>query len=167
MYQQGEMVVYGIHGVCRVTGQETRMVDRKTVMYLVLEPVGQEGTRYLVPSHNAAAMGKLSPMLKPEELDALICSDAVRCSSWIGDENVRKQTYRELISSGDRVGLMRMIHALYRHGNAQKKAGKKFHMADENFLRDAERLLAGEISMIKGISQEEAKIIIRTKLNEE
>ena len=56
MYQIGDQVVYGIHGVCCVVEQEERVIDRKRVTYLVLEPVGQDGSRYLVPTHNAAAM---------------------------------------------------------------------------------------------------------------
>lgn len=56
MYQVGDQVVYGMHGVCRVVEEEKRSVDRKQVTYLVLEPVGQSGSKFLVPTHNAAAM---------------------------------------------------------------------------------------------------------------
>ena len=49
MYQVGDRVVYGIHGVCNVIDREQLVVDRKTVSYLVLEPLGQEGTRCMVP----------------------------------------------------------------------------------------------------------------------
>lgn len=167
MYHAGDQVVYGIHGVCRITDCEKQRVGTRTVTYLVLEPVGQEGTRYLVPTHNEIAMNKLRPMLKPRELETLICSDEVRTDCWNRDEAVRKQFYRELIASGDRLGLMRMVHTLYRHKKAQAAAGKKVHLVDENFLRDAERLLAGEISVIMGVSQEEARIYLRNRLGTE
>lgn len=167
MYQRGDMVVYSSHGVCRIMDQEILTVDRKKVTYLVLEPVGQEGTRYMVPTNNASVMEKLRPMLSSEMLDALLCSEEVRCDQWNRDESSRKLTYRELISSGDRTGLMRMVHTLYRHKKEQSELGKRVHLADENFLRDAERLLAGEISVIKGISQEEARAYLRLRLKEE
>jgi len=167
MYQIGDQVVYGIHGVCRIADQEKRTVDRKTVTYLVLEPVGQEGSRYLVPTHNEIAMGKLRPMLVPEELENLIRSKEVRTDGWIRDENARKQTYRELISSGDRAALMKMVYTIYRHKKAQTEAGKRVHLADENFLRDAEKLLVSEISVIMKISQDEARIYLRDNLKNE
>lgn len=167
MYQMGDLVVYGIHGVCRVADQETHVVGRKPVTYLVLEPVGQEGSKYLVPTHNETAMGKLRSMLTPEALDALICSEEVRTDGWIRDENIRKQCYRELISSGDRVSLMRMVYTLYGHKRAQSQAGKKVHLADENFLRDAEKLLIGEIAVIRGVSQDEARAWLRKGLKME
>ena len=59
MYQIGEVVLYGIHGVCRVVDTEERVLDRKKVAYLVLEPLEQNGARFFVPSHNPAAMAKL------------------------------------------------------------------------------------------------------------
>lgn len=167
MYQMGELVIYGIHGVCRVADQETQIVDRKSVTYLVLEPVGQEVSKYLVPTHNETAMGKLRSLLTPEALDALVCSEEVRTDGWIRDENARKQCYRELISSGDRVSLMRMVYTLYGHKRAQSQAGKKVHLADENFLRDAEKLLTGEIAVVKCISQEEARAWLRKELKME
>lgn len=167
MYQTGDRVIYGIHGVCIVAEREKRLVDRKMVTYLVLEPAGQEGSRYLVPTHNETAMAKLRPLLTGVELDALLRSGEIRTDCWNRDENTRKQNYRELISSGNPVSLLRMVHTLYRHKKAQSEAGKKVHLADENFLRDAEKVLSGEIAAIKGISPEEARAFLRKALNGE
>ena len=35
MFQIGDQVIYGIHGVCQVTGMEERSIDRKKVRYLI------------------------------------------------------------------------------------------------------------------------------------
>ena len=164
MYQTGDRVVYGIHGVCDVTDCEERVVDRKKWVYLVLEPLGQPGSRYLVPTHNAAAMAKVRPMLTKEEMEALLRSEEVRADCWIGDENKRKQTYRELISSGDRRKLMGMVCTLYRHKQQQTAAGRKVHLCDDNFLRDAEKLLTGEVSIVLGLEPEAAKHYVRSCL---
>lgn len=164
MYQVGQKVVYGSHGVCMVAAQEARVIDRKKVTYLALEPVGQEGTRYLVPTHNAAAMGKLRPMLTQQQLQELMASETVLADAWIRDENQRKQTYRDLIGSGDRVRLMQMVHTLYAHKKAQLAAGKKVHLCDDNFLRDAEKLLSGEFAVVLGMAPEEARQYLRNQL---
>lgn len=167
MYQVGDKVVYGVHGVCMVVDQEERVVDRKRLTYLALEPVGQDGSRYLVPTHNAAAMAKLRSMLSKEELEKLLQSEEVQADGWIRDENLRKQTYRELIGSGDRAKLMQMVRTLYRHKAAQTAAGKKCHLCDENFLRDAEKLLTSEISIVMEVEPDQAKQYIRSKLKED
>lgn len=167
MYQVGDQVVYGVHGVCKVVDQEERIIDRKKVIYLALEPIGQAGSRYFVPTHNAAAMAKVRNMLSREELEVMMESEEVLADGWIRDENQRKQTYRELIGSGDRVRLLQMVRTLYRHRKAQSAAGKKCHLCDENFLRDAEKLLIGEFSIVLNMDQEQAKHYIRSKLKED
>ena len=72
MYSLGEKVIYGVQGVCLVTDLEQRTVDGKQVTYLVLEPPEQSGSRYLVPTHNAAAMAKVRPILSPEDMEAML-----------------------------------------------------------------------------------------------
>ena len=59
MYQVGDRLVYGVHGVCQVAREEQRRVDGKELTYLALEPVGQRGTCYLVPTQNPSAMRRL------------------------------------------------------------------------------------------------------------
>ncbi len=164
MYQIGDQVVYGVHGVCLVKDQEQKRIDGQEKTYLVLEPVGQDGARFLVPTHNAAAMAKLRRMLTREELEAAFQSEEARSGKWIADENLRKQTYRELIASGDRLRLMQMVHVLYRHKETQAAVGKKCHLCDENFLRDAEKLLAGEVSMVMATDRPDAMQYVRNML---
>lgn len=167
MYQVGEKVVYGIHGVCRVADLETRVVDRKHVTYLVLVPENQEGSMYLVPTHNAVAMSKLCPMLTAAEMEELFQSDAIVRDAWVKDENQRKQIYRELIAGTDRAALMGMIRTLYRQKAGLVAAGKKFHQCDENFLRDAEKRLASELQHVLKSDYDHAKSYLREKLKAE
>ncbi len=154
MYHTGDQVLYGVHGVCRGLGTEERFTDRKKASYYVLEPMGQSGARYYVPVANQAAVAKLKRLLSREELDSLLISEAVRQNVWIDDENRRKQYYRELITSGDRAALLAMICSIYRHKRQLADKSKKFHLCDENFLRDAEKLLSAEFSLVLGISME-------------
>lgn len=165
MYQVGEYVVYGVHGVCRVIGTEKQLVNRKRTQYLVLEPLAQSESRFYLPTENPAAMAKLNAVLSAEELSLLLASDEVRQDSWIKEENLRKQYYRDLIGSGDRVALMKMVRTLYRYKAAQTAAGRKFHQSDDNFLRDAEKLLASEISLVLELPQDEARNYLRDQLN--
>ena len=164
MFQSGEFVIYGVHGVCRVIGREKQLVNRKRTEFLVLEPVGSQASRFFLPAASETAMGKLQKVLSADELQHLLESQEIHNAVWIDDEGARKQYYRELIGSGDRSALMRMVGALYRYRESQFAAGKKFHLSDDNFLRDAERLLASEVSLVLGKTPEEAKNILREYL---
>lgn len=148
MYQVGQKVVYGIHGVCVVVGTETKRVDRKNVSYLVLEPTGHPGARYYVPSGNPAALAKLRPLMDRQSLDALLRSDSIRQNCWTEDENRRKIRYRELISSGDRQALLQMVYTLHAHKKELSLTGRRLHICDDNFLQDAQKLLDSEFASV-------------------
>lgn len=166
MFQIGERVVYGFHGVCKVADLEERVIDRRKAVYMVLEPMGQGSSRFYVPTHNAAAMAKIKRMLTQEELEALLQSEAVRNGKWIAEENIRKQIYRELIGKGDREALLQMVRCIHLHKAEQAAIGKRCHLCDENFLRDAEKLLIAEVAMILNVDQDVAKRYLRSKLME-
>ena len=164
MFETGQWVVYGVHGVCRVAGKEKQLVNRKRTEYLVLEPLAQNESRYYVPTANPAAMAKLREVLSAADLKALLVSEEIRQDCWIADENQRKQYYRDLTSNGDRVSILKMTHCLYRYKEAQLAAGRKFHLCDDNFLRDAEKLLSSEISLVLEKTPEEAREYLRETL---
>lgn len=161
MYQVGQRVVYAVHGVCTVAEIETKSVDRKKISYYVLEPIDQSGARYYVPTENPAALKKLSPLLTREELENMLAECSVTAGSWIADENQRKVRYKELIVSGDRRALVMMVHTLHEHKKRQESEGKKFHLCDENFLKDAEKLLTSEISLVLELSRDETAAYLR------
>lgn len=164
MYQSGEFVVYGIHGVCRVLGTEKQLVNRKRTEYLVLQPLAQNESKFYLPTQNPTAIGKLKAVLSRDEMEALLGSSEIRKDCWIKEENLRKQHYRDLIGNGDRVSLMQMVSSLYRYKDEQAAAGRKFHLCDDNFLRDAEKLLCSEISLVMELEPDQARDYLRNQL---
>lgn len=166
MYQIGQRVLYGCHGVCEIVSMEARVIDRKNVKYFVLEPINQQGSRYLVPSESPVALSKLRPLLSRQELDALLASEEVRRDQWITDENARKQKYKELITGGDRAALLGMIRSLHLHKKMQQESGRKFHQCDENFMNDAQKLLTAEFALVLQIEPSEVTEYILDAIGE-
>ena len=154
MFEQGALVTYGIHGLCKITKVENMRVERKEIEFYVLEPVKQPGSYYYVPTQNKTAVSKLRPILTKEQLDDLLTSLDITTDSWIADENARKQRYRELINSGDRAALISMVKLIYMQKELLLSQGKKLHLSDDNFLRDAKTVLNSEFSVVLGIEQE-------------
>ena len=165
MYQTGDMVVYGSHGVCRVCGTEKRVIDRKTVSYYVLEPNEQSSARFYVPSENQVALAKMRPLMSKQELLDLLVSEEIRNASFIVDEHRRKSCYRELISSCDCRALLQMVHMLMQHKDACAASGRKFHLCDENFLRDAQRILSAEFSVVLQIPPAEVPAFVQQAMH--
>ncbi len=161
MYSIGEKVVYCGHGVCIIDSVEQRMVDRKEVSYFVLKPLDHTNTQFYVPVHNPAALAKLRYLLTPQEMTGLLHSPVIMEDCWITEENRRKLRYKELINSGDFVAIAQMLHAVEKHRLSQLAAGKKFHLCDENFLRDSKRMLEAEICVVLGVPADQIQEALR------
>ena len=164
MYQIGEQVLYGIHGVCRITAVERMRFGKEKAEYYVLQPMNQPESKFYVPVKNEAAVAKLRPLMTREELLALLHDEDVRSTPFIADESQRRQSYRELINSGDRAQLMGMIAALHRQKQSLESSGRKFHQSDENFLQDAEKLLNAEFSQVFSLAPTEVRGFILREL---
>ena len=166
MFKCGDKVLYGSHGICKILDIETKRVDRKNIEYFVLQPLEQPGAKFYIPIHNQIAISKLRPILTPIEINALLSENIAQPDAWIEDEGQRKQRYKELISSGDRAALIRMVHALHIHRRLQQEAGRKFHLCDENFLRDAEKLLSVEFALVLNICPNDVGAYIQKALED-
>lgn len=166
MIQIGDRVLYGIHGVCTVIDTQIQVVNRKKMEYYVLSPLDQHSARFYVPTQNDAAVSKLRPVLSKQELEALLASEETHADRWIEDENQRKQCYRELICSADRTALIGMVRSLYKQKKKQLASGRKFHLCDENFMRDAQKILATEFTAVLGLTQTETMQYLNNMLCE-
>lgn len=164
MYQYGDLVLYGIHGVCRILDFEIKIVNRKKTEYYVLAPILNEQARFYVPTQNEAAVSKLHTILTRDEWMTLLSVENPNMNGWISDEGKRKAYYKEIINSGDRKELLCMISLLHRHRTEQIAQGRKFHLSDENFLRDAEKVIGSEISLVFDMPMEDAVKRIRETL---
>lgn len=161
VFHSGDQVIYGAHGVCTIVGIDKQKVGKKLVEYYVLQPKEGAGSRFYVPTQNEAAVSKLRNVLTRDEVTELLSSDAVRQSVWIEDENLRKQRYRELITGSDKAALVSMVHCLNQHRDQQVAAGRKFHICDENFLRDTQKLLGSEFSLALDIPEHEVGEVVK------
>jgi len=159
MYRQGQYVVYGSHGVCQIVDIEEKNIDRKAVQYFVLAPLSRPDARYYIPVHNEIAVGKMRLPLTRQQMEEMTGAEA-DTSLWIAEENIRKNRYRELIANCDPQGLFMMVRLLRLHRQEQYDLGRKFHVSDANFLKDAEMLLASEIAFVLEITREEAAELI-------
>ena len=164
MFQRDDLVLYGIHGICKIVDLEIKKIDRKQIEYYVLEPIDQSGAHFYIPTQNQTAVSKLRPIITYQELETLLRCEHTYTYTWISDENQRKQLYRDLIISGDRKELIRMVHALHKHKQEQELSGRKFHLCDENFLRDAKKLLDAEFSLVLNIPESDVGTYIQNAI---
>ena len=69
-------------------------------------------------------------------------------TEWIEHTNTRKESFSQIISNGTSEQLLRLIKTLYLQQQEQNDNGKKLHITDERFLKDAEKMLYGEFAYV-------------------
>lgn len=164
MFLAGDTVVYGAQGICKIKGTTEMTLGKVKANYYVLIPVFNENGTIYVPTKNEKLVANMRKVLTKNEIDRLIDDAALNKAEWIDDDLKRKEYCSEVIKSGDRIELMRLIEMLYLHREDLKQTKKHFHISDERFLREAERLIHDEFSFVLGIDQKQVPEYILSRI---
>lgn len=165
MYSVNDTVLYGANGVCRISDICQKEFSGTVKDYYILRPLNNETMTIFVPVNNRILTDKIKRILSREEIYDLISSTSKEPISWIEDDTERKEHYRTLLSSGNRGEILKMIRELYIHKQEQFSKGKKAHLSDEQFLKEAERLLYSEFSLVLNIKADEVPDFIAARIS--
>ena len=155
VFQVNDVIIYGVQGVCKITGVEEKAISGVKKTYFVLKPVNDEGATIFAPTDNAFVLKKMRRLLTKDEIHALI--DAMRSENavWVENENERKELYKHILAKGEHMELIKMIKAIYVHKKEREAEGKRLHMSDERFFKDAEQILYNEFQYVLDIGSKD------------
>ena len=153
MFKINDVVVYGTEGVCKIISIEDRKLGTETKKYFVLKPQNDKGATCYVPVWNEKAWGKMRKVMTKAEIDALIDSMPNQAPTWIANESERRDTYKQILASGDPAAIISMVQALFFHKKEREAEGKRLHMSDEYFMKDAEQLLYNEWQYVLNVDK--------------
>ncbi len=166
MYEENSVIVYGSYGVCRVSGIVEKKFGKTSAQYYLLEPVGKNTSTVYVPLNSETLLKKMHPVLSAEEILRLVKAMPDEGAIWFENERERRTKYKEIVARGDRLELVRLIKALYLHRKELKDQGKRLHITDERFFKEAEKILYEEFSYVLNIKEEQVLPFIMEELRE-
>lgn len=167
MFEIGDNIVYGTQGVCRLSDIAEREVGGKKAKYYVLKPVYQENNVILVPIENDTLTARMKRVMSAREIKELISAIPDEETIWIDDDDVRKNEYRSILSSGDRYAVVRVIKTLYAKQKERQSSGKRLHQNDEQLLKRAETLLYNELALALNIKPEQVVSFLTEQIEHE
>ena len=153
MFKIKDVVVYGLQGVCEIVDIEEKKIDGVSKSYFVLKPKNDKGATFYVPTWNKKAWEKIRKVMTKKDVDVLIDSMPNKTPVWISNENERKEAYKKILASGDQAAIISMVQALFIHKKEREAEGKRLHMSDEHFMKDAEQLLYNEWQYVLNIDK--------------
>ncbi|WP_295581270.1 CarD family transcriptional regulator [uncultured Oscillibacter sp.] len=152
MFQPGDLVIYGTTGVCRVEeiARPNKSGPDRDRQYYLLKPLHQDGVIYTPADSSKVPM---RPVISAKEAEALIdlipTVEAKVCRA--PTLQALAQHYQTAVRSNDCKDLIEMVMSIYAKQKQAEAQKRRLGMVDERYMRQAERLLHGELSAALGI----------------
>lgn len=156
MYNVGDYIVYK-RDVCVV--KEINKKYYKDMDYYKLEPINDNSLKLDVPVNNKY----IRNIISREELDNIIDNipniDVIKCS-----DKYIENDYKSLMHSGRHEDLIKIIKTTYLRNKERIDNKKKVTDKDIMYFKKAEEYLYTEVSIVLGVSYEEAKMYVIDKV---
>lgn len=143
-----DVIIYGSQGVCKIVDITEKSMTGAKKKYYVLKPVADQGATIYAPTDNAHVLKKMRRLLSEAEINQLIDSMPAETGIWVKNDNDRKEIYKQILAGGNHVELIKMIKAIYAHKKERETEGKRLHMVDGHFFKDAEQILYNEFQYV-------------------
>lgn len=153
MLEIGTIVVYGVEGVCKISGVEKLCFAGLDTAkdYYVLEHIDNSNGKFYVPVDNELLMAKMQKLFTYEEVMELIKAD-LSLPEWIDDNKQRSKFYKEELSSYDNTRIFALAKMLYL---AKSDKEKRFYVMDEEALKKVSSALYSQLSCVASLTREE------------
>lgn len=154
LFKIGDVVFYGVQGVCKIDCIQTKQIGKQVMDYYVLKPVFSDNTSVFVPVENQALTAKMQDVLTRQQATEFI--DSIPDIS-LSETPINRDDYKAFLASGDREKLVLLIKTISKEKIVRREMGKKLNLNDEQTLRKAEQLLYHEIAYVFGLTPTEAQ----------
>ena len=158
MFEQGEYIVYGSTGVCKVEKVTTMDMDGGPgdKLYYILRPYHKEDREIFTPVDNKKT--KMRKLLSSNEIKSYLNEFNELEDFEITKEKFREDNYKQCVRGCDFREILRLVKSLL--------SGKNFPSTDERYLKIAENILFSEISYVLKLSKNEVEDLFRTNMKE-
>lgn len=158
MYKAGDFVLYGGIGVCTIKDiiectTENQWMFEKGIRYYVLNPLYQTCTIFCPVGNSKVFM---RPVIKREEAERLIDMIPFIQAEAYHNRLIRQlsEHYEASINTHNCMDWIKLTMSIYEKKRLLEKEKKKLGAVDEKYLKRAEDLLHGEMSVALGISKD-------------
>lgn len=163
MFKVDDYIMYGMTGVCKVleiTSEKFAKGEQRK--YYVLSPIYYNNVMIKIPVDN-----KKIPMrriISQDNATSLINDMPKMETLWIDDEKKRNEQFKKMLKGGQCEDLVKLVRSLYSNKEYIKSINKKSRQADDDIMKEAERLLNEELSIILNISPDEVSSYISNQI---
>jgi len=150
MYNAGDLIVYGTTGICRVesVGAAAMAGAPADKLYYKLTPLIRGGVIY-TPTDTRVAM---RPAISREGAESVLRQVPAIEPDDLASHSIHElgEIYAAAISDGSLTGLAKLAMSIYRRKLTPEKQRCRYGRVDVKYIKLAEELLCGELSVALG-----------------
>lgn len=153
MFEKGDLVIYGTKGVCSI--EDIRVPDIEGIdrLYYFLQPVYDKRDMVFTPVDSEKV--RMRKILSNDEAEQFITDIEQARENDTFAERINSMEYNDVMKSGDCMRMAHLIKDLYKRKKGCAIRGKKMKYTDTKVLREAEKLLYGELATARHKTYEE------------
>lgn len=163
-FKKGEKVIYSVNGVCEITDITEKVFGKTVMRYYVLKPISNNEATLFVPVNNENLVRKMKRLMTQSQLDKVLNDISAKEVEWNSNEVIRKEEFRNTISFGNISEILILLKSIWLHRRTQNSKGRKLHISDEMYLREAEKIIKEEISTVIGVEQDDVIPYVKNKI---
>lgn len=162
MFKIGDKVVYGHTGVCEISDIcEKELIRNQKRQYYILKPLFQQNNIIYAPCDSDKVFMRY--IMTKDEAEDLI-SRIPHIKSSIKSENYDIEKLKAELRGHRCDDLISLTIRIYEKRKTARENNKKIGFSDEKYMRLAEDLLFGELSVSLGIPKDNVQEYIKNKL---
>ena len=157
MFEVGERVVYGHHGVCEIVKIDTLDMPNvpKDRQYYYLSPT-TDGTSIMYAPVDNPKLSIRRVMTKDDVMSLIKAMPQIDMLNVTNDKQ-RENEYKECIRSLDGKEWVRLLKTVRERGRGRMEKGKKMTALDERYMKMAEMQLYSEIYAVLEIPRNQVE----------
>lgn len=152
-FEPNDTVMYGGHGVCTLLEITEKDFGGDIKAYYVLRPAYSGSSVFYVPLDSEFLTAKMRAIKSADELRAIMRS--ATAAEWVEEDRPRQNQLKAVVDGGGTEMLVSNYKLLYAKQKEYAEEGRKLRAADDRYMKDIEKLIFEELSMVFAVAKEE------------
>lgn len=152
-FEPNDTVMYGGHGVCTLLEITEKDFGGDVKEYYVLRPAYSGSSVFYVPLDSEILTAKMRAIKNADELCRIV--EEASAAEWIEEDRPRQNQLKTIVDGGGTEDLVATLKLLVGKQREFAMEGRKLRAADDRYMKDIEKLLYEEFSLVFEIQKDE------------
>ena len=152
-FEPNDTVMYGGHGVCTLLEITEKDFGGDVKQYYVLRPAYSGSSVFYVPLDSEVLTAKMRAIKSADELRGIMRSAVA--AEWVEEDRPRQNQLKAVVDGGGTEALVSSYKLLYVKQKEYLEAGRKLRAADDRYMKDIEKLIFEELSIVFDVKKED------------